>query len=254
MAEAISKIKEKLEELEVTEIPQAVAEFMADERKGVIKLVASAQKRYENYLNEFKRLEEISAYEKECYLNGCTYVAGIDEVGRGPLAGPVVTAVVILKQGAMIEGINDSKKLSEAKREELYDIIVKEAVDYSIGIVSPAEIDEINILQATYKAMQQCIVGLKIKPDYILVDAVTIPNIEIKQKGIIKGDAKSISIGAASIMAKVTRDRLMKDYAEIFPGYDFEQNKGYGSHKHIEAIKQIGICPIHRRSFVKNFL
>lgn len=254
MAEAISKIKEKLEGLEVTEIPQAVAEFMADERKGVMKLVASAQKRYENYLNELKRLEEISAYEKECYLNGCTYVAGIDEVGRGPLAGPVVTAVVILKQGALIEGINDSKKLSEAKREELYDIIVKEAVDYSIGIVSPAEIDEINILQATYKAMQQCIDGLKIKPDFILVDAVTIPNIEIKQKGIIKGDAKSISIGAASIVAKVTRDRLMKDYAQIFPEYDFEQNKGYGSSKHVEAIKEIGICPIHRRSFVKNFM
>lgn len=254
MSEAISKIKEKLEGLEVREIPQAVVEFMTDERKGVMKLVASAQKRYENYLNELKRLEEISVYEKECYLNGCTYVAGIDEVGRGPLAGPVVTAVVILKQGAMIEGINDSKKLSEAKREELYDIIVKEAVDYSIGIVSPLEIDEINILQATYKAMQNCIDGLKVKPDYILVDAVTIPNIEIKQKGIIKGDAKSISIGAASIVAKVTRDRLMKDYAEIFPEYDFEQNKGYGSPKHIEAIKQIGICPIHRRSFVKNFM
>ena len=254
MAEAISKIKEKLEGLEVRKIPQAVEEFMGDERKGVIKLVASAQKRYENYLNELKRLEEISAYEKECYLNGCTYVAGIDEVGRGPLAGPVVTAVVILKKGAMIEGINDSKKLSEAKREELYDIIVKEAVDYSIGIVSPAEIDEINILQATYKAMKQCLNGLKVKPDYILVDAVTIPNIEIKQKGIIKGDAKSISIGAASIVAKVTRDRLMKDYSEIFPEYDFEQNKGYGSPKHIKAIKEIGICPIHRRSFVKNFM
>lgn len=254
MVEAISKIKEKLEGIGVREIPQAVAEFMADERKGVIKLVANAQKRYENYLKELQRLEEISVYEKECYLNGCTYVAGIDEVGRGPLAGPVVTAVVILKQGAMIEGINDSKKLSEAKREELYNIILKEAVDYSVGIVSPAEIDEINILQATYKAMQQCINGLKVKPDYILVDAVTIPNIEIKQKGIIKGDAKSISIGAASIVAKVTRDRIMKDYAQIFPEYDFEQNKGYGSPKHIEAIKQIGICPIHRRSFVKNFM
>ncbi|MGE4214501.1 MAG: ribonuclease HII [Anaerotignaceae bacterium] len=254
MAESISKIKETLDSLVVTDIPKAVTEFKVDERKGVLKLVASAEKRYQNYLNELKRLEEISAYEKECYLNGCTYVAGIDEVGRGPLAGPVVTAVVILKQGAIIEGINDSKKLSEAKREELYDIIIKEAVDYSIGIVSPAEIDEINILQATYKAMQQCIDGLKVKPDYILVDAVTIPNIQIKQKGIIKGDAKSISIGAASIVAKVTRDRMMKDYAQIFHEYDFEQNKGYGSSKHIEAIKQIGICPIHRRSFVKNFI
>jgi len=254
MAEAISIIKEKLESLAVANIPQAVTEFLEDERKGVLKLVASAKKRYQNYLNELARLEAISAYEKDCYLNGCTYVAGIDEVGRGPLAGPVVTAVVILKQGALIEGINDSKKLSEAKREELYDIIIKEAVDYSIGIVSPAEIDEINILQATYKAMQQCIGGLKVKPDYILVDAVTIPNIEIKQNGIIKGDAKSISIGAASIVAKVTRDRMMKDYAKIFPEYNFEQNKGYGSPNHIEVIKQIGICPIHRRSFVKNFV
>ncbi|HCT64898.1 MAG TPA: ribonuclease HII [Lachnospiraceae bacterium] len=254
MAEAISKIKEKLESLAVTDIPDGVTEFKADERKGVVKLVASAEKRYQNHLNELIRLEEISAYEKECYNNGCTYVAGIDEVGRGPLAGPVVTAVVILKQGVIIEGINDSKKLSEAKREKLYDIILEEAVDYAIGIISPTEIDEINILQATYKAMQQCISGLKVKPDYILVDAVTIPNIEIKQKGIIKGDAKSISIGAASIVAKVTRDRMMKEYAQIFPEYDFEQNKGYGSSKHIQAIKQIGLCPIHRRSFVKNFM
>ena len=253
MAEAILKIKATLASIPIEEIPQAVQIFKGDERKGVIKLVANAEKRYYNYLGEVARLEEISSYEKVCYANGCTYVAGIDEVGRGPLAGPVVTAVVILKQGAMIEGINDSKKLSEAKREELYETIINEAIDYAIGVVSPAEIDEINILQATYKAMQQCIADLKVRPDYILVDAVTIPNIGINQKGIVKGDAKSISIGAASIVAKVTRDRMMKEYAQIFPAYDFEQNKGYGSAKHIEAIKEMGICPIHRRSFVKNF-
>lgn len=254
MADSIITIKAVLESLAATEIPQEVEKYRTDGRKGVIKLVAAAEKRYQNYLNERVRLEEISVFERECYNNGCIHVAGIDEVGRGPLAGPVVTAVVILKQGAQIEGINDSKKLSEAKREELYDIIIEEAVDYAIGIVSPAEIDEINILQATYKAMQQCISTLKVKPDYILVDAVTIPNIRIQQKGIIKGDAKSISIGAASILAKVTRDRMMKDYAQIFPHYEFQQNKGYGSAKHIEAIKKMGICPIHRRSFVKNFI
>ncbi|MGL4790182.1 MAG: ribonuclease HII, partial [Anaerotignaceae bacterium] len=225
-----------------------------DGRKGVEKAVESALKRHKAYLEEQERLIEISTYERECYKAGYTLLAGIDEVGRGPLAGPVVTAAVILKQGDLIEGINDSKKLNEAKREHLYEIIVNQAVAYGIGVVSPQEIDEINILQATYKAMQQAISNLKEKPDFILADAVTIPEITIPQKGIIKGDAKSISIGAASIIAKVTRDNMMKEYAEIYPEYDFQNNKGYGSKTHLEAIKRIGISPIHRKTFVKNLL
>ena len=161
---------------------------------------------------------------------------------------------MILKKDCSILGINDSKKLSQAKREELYEKICEESIDYSVGIVSPEEIDEINILQATYKAMRKAIDGLKIKPNHILVDALTIPEVDLPQTGIIKGDEKSISIGAASIIAKVTRDRMMVEYDKVYPGYGFADNKGYGSAKHIEAIKKQGICPLHRKSFVKNFV
>ncbi|MCQ4725827.1 ribonuclease HII [Anaerotignum faecicola] len=252
--ESIAYIKCKLNNINITEIPEAVKEYKSDERKGVAAAVESALKRYNKYIAEQKRLDEMSVYENECYNNGCIYVAGIDEVGRGPLAGPVVTCAVILKKGARIEGVNDSKKLSKAKREELYEVIVKEALDYSIGVVSPAEIDEINILQATYKAMKISVDGLKIKPDFLLADAVTIPEISVKQKGIIKGDAKSISIAASSIVAKVTRDRMMEEYSVLYPEYDFENNVGYGSARHLEAIKKYGITPIHRRTFLKNFL
>ncbi len=254
MPQSISQIKQMLDTTEVSNLPQAIEEFVLDERKGVIKLLESAKKRYENHLAEQNRLWEISAFERECYEKGHAFVGGIDEVGRGPLAGPVVAAVVILKQDCGILGINDSKKLSETKREELYNIIIKEAVDYCVGVVSPKEIDEINILQATYKAMQKAVEGLKIKPDFLLVDAVTIPKIHIPQKGIIKGDARSISIGAASIVAKVTRDKMMIEYGKAYTGYDFESNKGYGSQRHIEGIKQNGLSPIHRRSFVGNII
>lgn len=209
-------------------------------------------KRQEKLAAELKRIEELKKYEKEyaCYAN----IAGIDEVGRGPLAGPVVTAAVILPKDCDILYINDSKKLSEKKREMLYDEIMAKAVAVGIGYNSPERIDEINILQATYEAMREAIGKLSVKPDILLNDAVKIPEVDIKQVPIIKGDAKSISIGAASIVAKVTRDRLMVEYDKVFPQYNFASNKGYGSAAHIAALKEYGPCPIHRRSFIKNFV
>ena len=180
------------------------------------------------------------------------FFCGIDEVGRGPLAGPVVAGAVVLPKESRILYINDSKKLSAKKREELFEVIQKEAVSVGIGMASPERIDEINILQATYEAMRQAVANLSVKPNLLLNDAVTIPGMDMKQVPIIKGDAKSISIGAASIMAKVYRDRMMEEYDHIFPGYDFASNKGYGSKEHIEAIHRQGPCPIHRRSFLKN--
>jgi len=201
---------------------------------------------------ELKRLEALKEYEKEYEKFG--FVAGIDEVGRGPFAGPVVACCVILPKDCNILYINDSKKLSEKRREELFDIITKEAVSYGIGIVDNTVIDEINILNATYEAMRQAIGKLSVKPDVLLNDAVTIPGVDIKQVPIIKGDAKSISIGAASIVAKVTRDRMMCEYDEVYPGYGFAKNKGYGTAAHIQGLKELGPCPIHRKTFIHNYI
>ena len=189
-------------------------------------------------------------YEKQ--YSEYAYICGIDEVGRGPLAGPVVAGAVILPKDCDILYINDSKKLSAAKREELYDKIIEKAVAVGLGYVGPDRIDEINILQATYEAMRQAISKLEPQPDLLLNDAVTIPQVNIRQVPIIKGDAKSISIGAASIIAKVTRDHLMEEYDHMFPEYGFASNKGYGSAEHIAAIKKYGPTPIHRRSFIRN--
>ena len=191
-------------------------------------------------------------YEREYDSEGL--IAGVDEAGRGPLAGPVVAAAVILHPGAEILGINDSKKLSEKKRETLYPEILDKAMAVGIGIVSAARIDEINILQATYEAMRKAVEGLCFSPDLLLVDAVTIPGLAVKQVPIIKGDAKSLSIGAASIVAKVTRDRLMRELDAIYPQYGFEGHKGYGTAAHIAALKEFGPCPVHRRSFITHFV
>lgn len=201
---------------------------------------------------ELKRIEEMKRYEKE--YSSYNYICGIDEVGRGPFAGPVVACAVILPKDCNILYVNDSKKLSEKKREELYDIIMKEAVSVGIGIRDNERIDEINILEATYEAMQDAVKNLSVTPDLLLNDAVTIPKIDIKQIPIIKGDAKSISIASASIVAKVTRDRMMYEYDKIFPGYDFASNKGYGTAKHIEGLKTLGPTPIHRKSFIHNYV
>ena len=191
-------------------------------------------------------------FENKYLELGYKYIAGVDEVGRGPLAGPVVCASVIMDLSNIIEGIDDSKKVSEKKREALYDKIIENAVSYSICEVSPKEIDEINILEATKKCMKNAVLGLKTQPNVVLVDAVKL-DLPYEVEPIIKGDLKSYTIGAASILAKVYRDRLMKDYGEKFPGYGFERNAGYGTKEHIEKIKEIGPCQIHRKTFIKNF-
>ncbi len=215
-------------------------------------LVKKAQKALDKYNVELARIDKMKEYERMYSEYG--YICGIDEVGRGPLAGPVVAGAVILPKDCTILYINDSKKLSETKREELYDIIMEQAVAVGLGYVDNNRIDEINILQATYEAMRQAIGKLSVRPDILLNDAVTIPEVSIRQVPIIKGDAKSISIAAASIVAKVTRDRLMRELSDTYPEYDLASNKGYGSAKHIEAIKTYGPTPIHRRSFISNFI
>ena len=201
---------------------------------------------------EIKRTELMKEFDREYKIYGT--ICGIDEAGRGPLCGPVVAAAVILPDEYNILYINDSKKLSETKREEVYKEIDKYAVAYGVGIVSPERIDEINILQATYEAMRTAIHKLSVKPDILLNDAVTIPMVDIKQVPIIKGDAKSQSIAAASIVAKVTSDHLMEEYDKLYPEYGFAKHKGYGTAAHIKAIKEYGPCPIHRRTFIKNFI
>ena len=210
------------------------------------------RKQQEKLEKEIARTEAMSVFEKE--YSDHQAICGIDEVGRGPFAGPVVAGAVILPKDHPILYLNDSKKLSEKKREELYEVILKEAVATGIGMASPARIDEINILQATYEAMRMAISNLAVQPDLLLNDAVTIPEIEIMQIPIIKGDAKSVSIAAASILAKVTRDRLMVEYEKVFPGYDFASNKGYGTKAHIEGLKKFGPTPIHRMSFIHKYI
>ena len=210
------------------------------------------KKQQERLEKEIARTKAMSTFEEE--YKDYPYICGIDEVGRGPLAGPVVAGAVILPKDDMILYLNDSKKLSEKKREMLYDEIMNRAVATGIGMASPARIDEINILQATYEAMRMANDNLKVRPDNLLNDAVTIPQVDILQVPIIKGDAKSISIAAASIIAKVTRDRLMVEYDKILPGYDFASNKGYGTKAHIAGLKELGPTPIHRRSFIHNYV
>ena len=246
-AEKIGDIKEQLKSITDSQLGQFIEEYGSDERGGVIKLVDSAKKRLDKYEKELIRTECLKKYERE--YASYAHICGIDEVGRGPLAGPVVACAVILPKECDILYINDSKKLTAAKRDELYDVIMEKAVSVGIGMASHER-----ILQATYEAMRQAIGKLDPAPDLTLNDAVTIPGVDIKQVPIIKGDAKSISIGAASIVAKVTRDRMMVEYDNIYPGYGFASNKGYGSAEHIKALKEIGPSPIHRASFIHNFI
>ena len=204
---------------------------------------------------EEERLKNLKKMEKELYQKGFQTIAGIDEAGRGPLAGPVVVAGVIMPKDSMIEGVNDSKKVSEKKREKLYDLILEEAISYSVAVVGQDCIDEINILNATKQGVTTVVEELDVKPDLILIDALTHINTKgIPYDSIIKGDAKCYSIAAASILAKVTRDRIMRQWDEIYPQYGFARHKGYGTAAHIAAIKQYGLCPIHRKSFTKNFI
>lgn len=204
---------------------------------------------------EIERLNILKEFETNLYKTGIKYIAGIDEAGRGPLAGPVVVGIAIMKPESFIEGINDSKKISEKKREMLYDKITEEAVDWAVGIIDQNEIDKINILNATKKALHMAIDNLKVKPDRILVDALEhIDTCGIPYTSIIKGDAKIYSISAASIIAKVTRDRIIREWDEVYPQYGFAKHKGYGTAQHIQAIREYGPCPLHRKSFLKNIM
>ena len=233
----IQEIKDQFNSCSPEDLPRLMEAYSADERSGVQAEIARAKKRLEALEKEKERTRTLQQYERKYESAG--FVCGIDEVGRGPLAGPVVAGAVILPRDCGILYLNDSKQLSARKREELYEVIMREAVATGIGYASPARIDEINILQATYEAMREAIGKLAVN---------------IRQVPIIKGDAKSVSIAAASIIAKVTRDRLMVQYDSVFPGYGFAANKGYGAAAHIEALKQLGPTPIHRRSFIKNFM
>lgn len=199
------------------------------------------------------RLLGMQKFEKPLYNNGIKYIAGIDEVGRGPLAGPVVTCAVVLKPDVLIEGVNDSKKVSEKNREKLFDIIIDNCISYGIGMANEKVIDKINILNATKQAMCEAVTNLKVVPEHLLIDAVEL-GLNIPSTSIIKGDAFSVSVAAASIVAKVTRDRMMVAYDEIYPEYGFCRNKGYGTAEHVEALKKFGPCPIHRMSFIKGIL
>lgn len=248
----IGEIKEQFQAASVEGLPELIEEYREDGRGGVKKLVESAEKKIAALEKEKQRIERLRVYEEK--YREYDYICGIDEVGRGPLAGPVVAGAVILPRDCRILYVNDSKQLSEKKREELYEIIMEKAVACAVGYATPERIDEINILRATYEAMREAIGKLTPQPQILLNDAVTIPGVNIRQIPIIKGDAKSITIGAASIIAKVTRDRLMVEYDKVFPEYDFAGNKGYGSAAHIEALRKYGPTPIHRRSFIKNFL
>ena len=252
MEQKINEIKAIFQAANIEKLPELIKTYSSDQRSGVRTLIKNAEKKLTNLEKEIERTEKMKEYEYA--YKEYSYICGIDEVGRGPLAGPVVAGAVILPTNCDILYLNDSKQLSEKKREELYDIIMEKAVATGIGYASPQRIDEINILQATYEAMRQAIQNLSLTPDILLNDAVTIPQVEIPQVPIIKGDEKSISIGAASIIAKVTRDRLMVEYDKIMPEYGFARNKGYGSKEHLEAIRVYGPSPIHRRSFITSYV
>lgn len=248
----IAEIKAEFAAADMSSSPALYEIYKNDTRSGVQKIIEQYRKKEAALEAEKQRIENMKEYEHKYEHLG--YLCGIDEVGRGPLAGPVVACAVILPKDSKILYLNDSKKLSASKREELYDVIMKEAVSVGIGMRSPERIDEINILQATYEAMREAVDKLEVMPQLLLNDAVTIPQITIPQVPIIKGDAKSVSIAAASIVAKVTRDRLMEEYDSVFPEYGFASNKGYGSAAHVEALKKYGATPIHRKTFITHFV
>lgn len=252
MEQKIGEIKSIFQAADLTELPAFINTYEGDKRAGVMALVKKARNQLSDYEKECQRTVKMKEFENK--FENYSFICGIDEVGRGPLAGPVVAGAVILPKDCNILYLNDSKQLSEKKREELYEVIMEEAVSTGLGFVSPQRIDEINILQATYEAMREAIGKLDPKPDLLLNDAVTIPRVTIRQIPIIKGDARSISIAAASIIAKVTRDRLMVKYDEVYPEYGFASNKGYGARMHIETLRKYGPTPIHRKSFIKNMV
>lgn len=253
----IQEIKAAYQALDPDDEPmlqQFIHTYGTDARSGVQTLVEQTKKKLVQLEAEYVRSEKMLAFERKYHAMGSRYICGIDEVGRGPLAGPVVACAVILPEDEMLLHLNDSKQVPRKKREILYDIIREKAVAYGIGVVSEKRIDEINILQATYEAMRMAIANLKVQPDLLLNDAVRIPEVDIKQVPIIKGDTLSASIAAASIVAKVTRDRMMVEYDKVYPGYDFASNMGYGSAKHYTGLDKLGPCEIHRRTYIKEYV
>lgn len=252
MSKSIAQIRQEFEQAGEKEWDSLCEIYEGDGRSGVKNLIERYRKKQEALAAERERLYAMRSFERR--YDEYELICGIDEAGRGPLAGPVVAGAVILPRDCEILYLNDSKKLSATKREALYDEIMDKASAVGVGMASPARIDEINILQATYEAMRDAVAKLGVEPGILLNDAVTIPGILVPQVPIVKGDAKSVSIAAASIIAKVTRDRLMVQYDEVLPGYGFAQNKGYGSKDHIEALKRLGPTPIHRQSFIGHFV
>ena len=252
MNKKIAEIRKELEQAQKEERSRLLEQYASDTRAGVKSLLEKYRKQEEKLSAERKRMEAMREFERQ-YAH-CTYICGIDEAGRGPLAGPVVAAAGILPKDCEILYLNDSKKLSPKRREALYDEILEKAVAAGIGLVEASRIDEINILQATYEAMRLAVGKLGIVPEVLLNDAVTIPELDLEQVPIIKGDARSVSIAAASILAKVTRDRLMTEYDNMYPQYGFAVHKGYGTAAHIEALKTYGPCPVHRNTFIKGIV
>ena len=243
----IKEIKEQLANIQRLDDP-LLAELEQDSRSGVIQAIAKRKREIQKRLDEDERLEGMLAYEKECYARGMELIAGVDEVGRGPLAGPVVAAAVILPKGCKIPGLNDSKKIPKSKHKEIYEAVLQNAIAIGIGIKDNQVIDQVNIYEATKLAMMEAIGQLEPQPQHLLIDAMKL-DLPIPQTSIIKGDANSLSIAAASIVAKVTRDQMMEEFDKEYPGYDFAQNAGYGTANHLAGLHQLGVTPIHRRSF-----
>ena len=243
----IKEIKEQLANIQRLDDP-LLAELEQDSRSGVIQAIAKRKREIQKRIDEDERLEGMLAYEKECYARGMELIAGVDEVGRGPLAGPVVAAAVILPKACKIPGLNDSKKIPKYKHKEIYEAVLQNAIAIGIGIKDNHVIDQVNIYEATKLAMMEAIGQLDPQPQHLLIDAMKL-DLPISQTSIIKGDANSLSIAAASIVAKVTRDQMMEEFDREYPGYDFAQNAGYGTAKHLAGLDKLGVTPIHRRSF-----
>ena len=243
----IKEIKEQLANIQRLDDP-LLAELEQDSRSGVIQAIVKRKRDIQKRIDEDERLEGMMAYEKECYARGMKLIAGVDEVGRGPLAGPVVAASVILPKACKIPGLNDSKKIPKSKHKEIYEAVLQNAIAIGIGIKDNHVIDQVNIYEATKLAMMEAIGQLEPQPQHLLIDAMKL-DLPISQTSIIKGDANSLSIAAASIVAKVTRDQMMGEFDREYPGYDFAQNAGYGTAKHLAGLDKLGVTPIHRRSF-----
>ena len=243
----IKEIKEQLANIQRLDDP-LLAELEQDSRSGVIQAIAKRKREIQKRIDEDERLEKMLAYEKELYAQGIDLIAGVDEVGRGPLAGPVVAAAVILPKACKIPGLNDSKKIPKSKHKEIYEAVLQNAIAIGIGVKDNQVIDQVNIYEATKLAMMEAIGQLDPQPQHLLIDAMKL-DLPISQTSIIKGDANSLSIAAASIVAKVTRDQMMEEFDREYPGYDFAQNAGYGTAKHLAGLDKLGVTPIHRRSF-----